>query len=71
MTVFIGVITTVIFLGSLALIFSEKLHRSITAIAAAALMVIFGRIFGFYTEEAALEAVDFNTLVVRLKSNLT
>jgi Na+/H+ antiporter NhaD/arsenite permease-like protein len=62
MTVFIGVITTVIFLGSLALIFSEKLHRSITAIAAAALMVIFGRIFGFYTEEAALEAVDFNTL---------
>ena len=36
MTILIGVITTAIFLGSLALIFSEKLHRSITAIAAAA-----------------------------------
>jgi Na+/H+ antiporter NhaD/arsenite permease-like protein len=62
MTVLIGVITTVIFLGSLALIFSEKLHRSITAIAAAALMVVVGRLFGFYSEEAALQAVDFNTL---------
>lgn len=62
MTVFIGVITTVIFLGSLVLIFSEKLHRSITAIAAAVLMVVLGRIFGFYTEEAAIAAVDFNTL---------
>jgi len=62
MTLCIGVITIGIFLGSLVLIFSEKLHRSITAIAAAGLMVIFGRIFGFYSEEAALEAVDFNTL---------
>ena len=62
MTVFIGIITTVIFLGSLVLIFSEKLHRSITAIAAAVLMVVLGRIFGFYTEEAAIAAVDFNTL---------
>lgn len=62
MAVFIGVITTAIFLGSLALIFTEKLHRSITAIAAAVLMVIFGRLFGFYSEQAALEAVDYNTL---------
>lgn len=62
MTVLIGVITTAIFLGSLVLIFSEKLHRSITAIAAAALMVMVGRIFGFYSEEATLKAVDFNTL---------
>jgi Na+/H+ antiporter NhaD/arsenite permease-like protein len=62
MTLFIGIITTAIFLGSLVLIFTEKLHRSITAIAAAALMVILGRIFGFYSEQAALEAVDFNTL---------
>ncbi|HSB02941.1 MAG TPA: SLC13 family permease [Anaerolineales bacterium] len=62
MTVFIGVITTAIFLGSLVLIFAEKLHRSITAIAAAASMVILGRIFGFYSEQAALKAVDFNTL---------
>ncbi|RPJ26735.1 MAG: citrate transporter [Chloroflexi bacterium] len=62
MTIFIGVITTAIFLGSLILIFTEKLHRSITAIAAAVLMVVFGRVFGFYSEQAALEAIDFNTL---------
>lgn len=62
MAIFIGVVTTAIFLASLFLIFTEKLHRSITAIAAAVLMVIFGRIFGFYSEQAALEAVDFNTL---------
>lgn len=62
MTVLIGVGTVFIFLGSLVLIFSERLHRSITAIAAAALMVIFGRVFGFYSEQAALQAVDFNTL---------
>jgi Na+/H+ antiporter NhaD/arsenite permease-like protein len=57
-----AILSIVIFFGSLIIIFSEKLHRSITAIAGAALMVIAGRILGFYTEEAALEAVDFNTL---------
>jgi Na+/H+ antiporter NhaD/arsenite permease-like protein len=57
-----AILSTFIFFGSLILIFSEKLHRSITAIAGAALMVGLGGIFGFYTEEAALEAIDFNTL---------
>lgn len=57
-----AILSTIIFFGSLILIFTEKLHRSITAIAGAALMVGMGRILGFYTEEAALEAVDFNTL---------
>lgn len=57
-----AILSTIIFFGSLILIFSEKLNRSITAIASAALMVILGRLFGFYSEEAALEAIDFNTL---------
>jgi len=57
-----AILSTFIFFGSLILIFSEKLHRSITAIAGAALMVALGGIFGFYTEDAALEAIDFNTL---------
>jgi Na+/H+ antiporter NhaD/arsenite permease-like protein len=62
MTVIPAVLSTVIFFGSLILIFTEKLHRSITAIAGAALMVGVGRILGFYSEEAALAAIDFNTL---------
>ncbi len=57
-----AVISSLIFFGSLAIIFSEKLHRSITAIAAGVLMVGLGRVMGFYSEQAALEAVDFNTL---------
>lgn len=62
MTMLPAIFATIIFFGSLILIFTEKLHRSITAIAGAALMAGVGRILGFYTEEAALEAVDFNTL---------
>lgn len=56
------ILSSIIFFGSLILIFSEKLHRSITAIAGAVLMVGLGRILGFYSEKAALEAIDFNTL---------
>jgi len=57
-----AILSSLIFFGSLILIFSERLNRSITAIAGAALMVILGKVFGFYSEEAALAAVDFNTL---------
>jgi len=57
-----AILATVIFFGSLIIIFSEKLHRSITAIAGGALMVIVGRVLHFYSEEAALDAIDFNTL---------
>jgi Na+/H+ antiporter NhaD/arsenite permease-like protein len=57
-----AILASTIFFGSLILIFSEKLNRSITAIAGAALMVGLGRILGFYSEEAALNAIDFNTL---------
>lgn len=62
MTMAPAIISAIIFFGSLILIFTEKLNRSITAIAGAALMVALGKIFGFYSEEAALEAVDANTL---------
>lgn len=57
-----AILSIIIFFGCLVIIFTEKLHRSITAIAGAALMVVIGRILGFYTEQAALEAIDFNTL---------
>jgi Na+/H+ antiporter NhaD/arsenite permease-like protein len=54
--------STLIFVISLILIFSEKVHRSIVGIAGAVFMVGVGKILGFYSEEAALEAIDFNTL---------
>jgi Na+/H+ antiporter NhaD/arsenite permease-like protein len=53
---------SLIFLVSLILIFSEKINRSIVAIAGGVLMVGLGKILHFYSEEAALEAIDFNTL---------
>lgn len=57
-----GVLAGIIFLGSLALVFSEKVNRSIVAFTGGALMVIVGKLLHFYSEEAALAAIDFNTL---------
>jgi Na+/H+ antiporter NhaD/arsenite permease-like protein len=57
-----AVLSSLLFVAALVIIFAEKMHRSITAIAAAALMVALGRILGFYSEEAAIQAVDFPTI---------
>jgi Na+/H+ antiporter NhaD/arsenite permease-like protein len=57
-----AILSSLIFLGSLVLIFSEKINRSVTAIAGAVLMVVLGKALHFYSEEAALAAIDFNTL---------
>ena len=57
-----AILSSLIFFVSLVLIFSEKVHRSIVAIAGGVLMVGLGKLMHFYSEEAALEAIDFNTL---------
>lgn len=57
-----AVLASIVFFGSLYLIFSERLNRSIVAVAGGVLMVWLGRLFHFYSEAAALEAIDFNTL---------
>jgi Na+/H+ antiporter NhaD/arsenite permease-like protein len=57
-----AILSSLIFVVSLVLIFSEKVNRSIAAIAGAVLMVGVGKVLGFYSEEAALEVIDFNTL---------
>jgi Na+/H+ antiporter NhaD/arsenite permease-like protein len=57
-----AIVSSLVFLVSLALIFSEKVNRSIVAIAGGVLMVGLGKLMHFYSEEAALEAIDFNTL---------
>jgi Na+/H+ antiporter NhaD/arsenite permease-like protein len=53
---------TAVFVVSLWLIFSERLNRTIVAIAGAALMVGLGKLFGSYNEPEAIAAIDFNTL---------
>jgi Na+/H+ antiporter NhaD/arsenite permease-like protein len=61
-----AIISSVLFLATLALIFTEKLHRAIAAIAAAALMVAIGKYMGFYSEQAAIESIDYLTLALLL-----
>lgn len=55
-------VSALLFTICLALIFSEKVHRTIVAIFRAVLMVAFGLLFGFYNEEQAVASIDFNTL---------
>ena len=57
-----AVLSTLLFLACLGLIFSEKLNRTIVAFAGAALMIGLGMLFGFYSEDQAIAAIDFNTL---------
>lgn len=55
-------ISSLIFLVALLLILSEQVDRTIVAIAGASLMVAAGSYYGFYNEELAVEAVDFETI---------
>jgi Na+/H+ antiporter NhaD/arsenite permease-like protein len=56
------IIATIIFLVTLVLIFTEWIPRTIVAIGGAATMVGVGIYAGFYSEEQAIEAIDFHTL---------
>ena len=57
-----AIVSSLIFLVSLGLIFSEKINRMIVGLAGAALMVVLGKLLGFYSESKALASVDTNTL---------
>lgn len=57
-----ALLSIVIFLVCLGLILSEKLNRTIVGIVGASVMIGLGKLIGFYSEEAAIAAVDFNTL---------
>lgn len=58
------IVSSIIFFGALLLIFTEKIHRTIVGIAGAGLMIAAGLLFGFYSEEEAVTAVDFETLAL-------
>ncbi|MEX1247741.1 MAG: ArsB/NhaD family transporter [Anaerolineales bacterium] len=51
-----------IFLITFIAILSERVNRTILAMAGAGAMLISGMLLGYYAEEAALDAVDFATL---------
>ncbi len=51
-----------IFLITYGLIFSERVHRTIAAMAGAIAMISVGIGLGFYDWEAAVAAIDFNTI---------
>jgi len=56
------IISTLLFLIILALIFTETLERTIAAAAGAAAILIIGIYMGFYSEEEAIAAIDFETI---------
>lgn len=55
-------IATTTFFITLAVILSERIPRAIAAIVGAAVMVGMGIFAGFYSEEQAIEAIDFHTV---------
>ena len=56
------ILTSLVFLASLWLIFSEKLNRTIVGLLGAVLMIALGKLLHFYDENQAVAAMDFNTL---------
>jgi Na+/H+ antiporter NhaD/arsenite permease-like protein len=56
------IFATGIFVVTFVVILSERLHRTIAAMAGAAVMLAVGMLMGFYSQEEALAALDFNTL---------
>jgi len=57
-----SIIASVIVLASLYFIVTEKVDRLIAVSSGALLMIIFGKMLGFYSQRQALIAIDFNTL---------
>lgn len=56
------IIASIIFAVTFLVILSERLHRTIAAMVGAVTMVGAGLALGFYSQEEALQAIDFNTL---------
>ncbi|RPJ51317.1 MAG: citrate transporter [Chloroflexi bacterium] len=56
------ILSSIVFVACLGFIFSEKLNRTIAALAGAALMIGLGKLLGFYSETEAIASIDWNTL---------
>lgn len=58
------IMAAAILVFSYAIIFSEVIHRTSAAIIGAVTIIIVGMVFGFYSQEAAMRAIDVNTLLL-------
>lgn len=58
----VPIVASLIVVGALVLILSDKLNHTIAALAGAAVMIGFGISLGFYSQEQALEAIEFEAL---------
>ncbi|NIN69181.1 MAG: hypothetical protein GTO63_31750 [Anaerolineae bacterium] len=56
------IVATIVFAITFVMVLSDRVDRTIVAMAGAAVMVAVGIGMGFYSQEEALYAVDFNTL---------
>jgi Na+/H+ antiporter NhaD/arsenite permease-like protein len=59
---FAQVIASTIFVITFALILTERIHRTIVAMASAAVMMAAGLLMGLYSQEQAMNATDFYTV---------
>ena len=58
------VLSSAVFIITFILIISERVHRTVIALAGAVLIVLLGHFFGFYSPALAFEAIDFHTLTL-------
>jgi len=58
----VPIVASLIVVGALTLILTDKLNHTIAAVAGAAVMIGVGTGLGFYSEEQALEAIEFEAL---------
>jgi len=56
------IVASIIVLAVLYFIVTEKIDKLIAVFSGALLMIIFGKMLGFYSQKQALRAIDFNTL---------
>ncbi|TKJ28243.1 MAG: citrate transporter [Chloroflexi bacterium B3_Chlor] len=56
------IVAIIVFVITFVLILSDRVDRTIVAMAGGAVMVAVGFLMGFYSQEQALRAIDFNTL---------
>ena len=56
------VVAGLVFAVTFVMVLSDRVDRTIVAMAGAAAMVGMGTLMGFYSQEEALQAIDFNTL---------
>ncbi len=56
------VVAALVFVVTFVLVLSDRVDRTIVAMAGGAAMVAAGTLMGFYSQEQALAAIDFNTL---------